>query len=195
MASRTSSSRRAGSGRSSGRSSPQKNNQMPMILGGAGLLVVILALVMFNKGGGDETPSNGGSSGGAKPAAQSSQPAPVAVNVEMSAAKSGKTPERAAPPLTQETLTKMETLYAEAKAISDAGIKLQNSGQKMAGSAKQAEAKVKIDAIKALIEGPSGWYEEADFGGWAVPAEYATMNKIYGKVSTLEKTIRMNGGK
>ena len=53
----------------------------------------------------------------------------------------------------------------------------------------------KIDAIKALIEGPSTWYEEADFGGWAIPAEYATMNKIYGKVSRLEKTIRMNGGK
>ena len=166
-----------------------------MILGGAGLLVVILAMVMFNKGGGDETPSSGGSSGGAKPAAQSSQPAPVAVNVEMSAAKSGKTPERAAPPLTQETFTKMETLYAEAKAISDAGMKLLGEGKNMDSRAKQSEAKVKIDAIKALIEGPSTWYEEADFGGWAIPAEYATMNKIYGKVSRLEKTIRMNGGK
>ena len=89
----------------------------------------------------------------------------------------------------------MSALYSEAKALSDEGIKLQKSGEKMAGSAKQSAAKVKVDAIKDLIEVQSLWYEEADMDGWAIPGEYRAMNKIYAKLSRLEKTIRMNGGK
>ena len=193
MASRTSSSRRAGSSRTGGRSSSsQKNNQMPLMLGGAGVLVLIVILVLSNKGGGDDTNDSGSNPSATQPEKQSAAPSP---ELSMASAKSGKTPDRPAPALTQDTLNKMNELYAEAKAISDEGMKLLGQGNNMDSRTKQSEAKVKVDQIKSLIEAPSSWYEEADFGGWAIPAEYETMNKIYGKVSRLEKTIRMNGGK
>ena len=52
-----------------------------------------------------------------------------------------------------------------------------------------------IDAAKSLVESHNLWFEEADMSGWEVPGIYVTMNKIHGKLSTLQKTVRMNGGK
>ncbi|MGK0154125.1 MAG: hypothetical protein ACI9SE_001076 [Neolewinella sp.] len=186
MASRTPTRRRAG-GRSSSRS--KQNNQMPMIIGGGGLLVLILILVMVNSGGGgDETNDAGGT-------APAKQPEQLPSNVPVSSGSAGKTPDRAAPLLTQATLGKMQDLLIEATAISDAGMKMLGKGENMASRRKQSEAKVKVDQIKDLIEEQSGWFEEADMGGWSIPSEYVTMNNIYAKLSKLEKRIRMQGGK
>ncbi|MFT4842737.1 MAG: hypothetical protein ACI8UD_003398 [Planctomycetota bacterium] len=190
MASRTPTRRRAG-GRSSSRS--KQNNQMPMIIGGGGLLVLILILVMVNSGGGgDETNDADGTAPAKQPA---NQPEQSPSNVPVSSGSAGKTPDRAAPLLTQATLGKMQDLLIEATAISDAGMKMLGQGENMASRRKQSEAKVKVDQIKNLIEEQSGWFEEADMGGWSIPSEYVTMNNIYAKVSKLEKRIRMQGGK
>jgi len=187
MASRTPSRRRAG-GRSS---SSQNSNQMPMILGGLGVVVLIIILVMANKGGGEEE-NDSDSQLTNQPAKQSK---PAKTNLRMSEAVGGKTPDRPAPLLTQETLTKITELLAEAKAISNEGIKLTKSGSNPEGAAKQSEAKVKIDQLKAMIEEQSLWQEEADMGDWAQPAEYITLARIYATISRTQKTIRMNGGK
>lgn len=190
MASRTPTRRRAG-GRSSSR--PQQNNQMPMIIGGVGLLVLIIILVMVNSGGGDDDTND---TGGNAPAKQpASQPEKLRSNVPVSGGAAGKSPDRPAPALTQDTLNKMADLLAEAKSISNSGFALLKEGKNMAARTRQSEAKVKIDQIKALIEEPSLWYEEADMGDWSIPAEYVAMNKLYSKMSTLQKTIRMQGGK
>lgn len=166
---------------------------MPMIIGGVGLLVLIIILVMVNSGGGgDETNDAGGNTPPQQPATQLEQPRS---NVPMSSGSAGKTPDRAAPLLTQATLGKMQNLLIEATAISDAGMKMLGKGENMASRRKQSEAKVKVDQIKDLIEEQSGWFEEADMGGWSIPSEYVTMNNIYAKLSKLEKRIRMQGGK
>lgn len=165
---------------------------MPMIIGGVALVVLIVILVMANRGGGEDTNDSGSNTPATQP---SKQPAAPSNPLSMAGAKSGKTPDRPAPPLSEATLNKMNELLAEAQAISNAGMKLLGEGKNMESRDKQSEAKVKIDAIKAMIETQSEWYEEADLSGWAIPSEYATMNKIYGKVSSLQKTIRMNGGK
>lgn len=167
---------------------------MPMILGGAALVLVLILVLVNSGGGGSDDDNNNNDSGGNTPAQQPAQRTP-SPSVTVGSDTSGKTPDRAAPPLSQDMLSKMTSMYAEAKALSDEGIKLQKSGEKIAGSAKQSAAKVKVDAIKDMIEEQSLWYEEADMGGWAIPGEYTAMNKIYAKISRLEKTIRMNGGK
>tara|TARA_R110002096_G_scaffold358_15_gene2157 strand:- start:366 stop:860 length:495 start_codon:yes stop_codon:yes gene_type:complete len=164
-----------------------------MIIGGAGLLVLILILVMANSGGsGDENNESGGTTPAKQPA---NQPAKPRGDVPVAGSSAGKTPDRPAPPLSQATLGKMRDLLAEATAISDAGMKLLGQGENMESRRKQSEAKVKVDEIKDLIEKPSRWYEEADMGGWAIPGEYVTMNRLYAKLSKLEKRIRMQGGK
>lgn len=181
--------RRAG-GRSS---SPQKKDQMPLIMGGAGLLVLIVILAVVNSGGSasDQEDDTAGNASASQPA-QAQVPKSI---IGSSSSKSGMTPDRPAPSLSQETLVKMEALYRKAKAVSDEGIRLGIAGDNMKKRAKQSEAKVFIDAAKSLVESHSLWFEEADMSGWEVPGIYVTMNKIYGKLSTLQKTVRMNGGK
>jgi hypothetical protein len=190
MASRTSTRRRAG-GRSSSRR--QQNNQMPMIIGGAGLLVLIIILVMVkSRGGGDDADDTGANAPANQPATQPEKPRS---NVAVSGGLPGKSPDRPAPTLTQDTLNKMSDLLAEAKSISNSGFALLKEGKNFEARTRQSEAKVKIDEIKALIEEPTLWYEEADMDDWSIPAEYVAMNKLYGKLSTLLKTIRMQGGR
>lgn len=162
-----------------------------MILGGLGVVVLIIILVMANKGGSED--QNNSSNEPAKQPAK--QPEAPKTNLTMANAKGGKTPDRPAPPLTQATLTKVTELLAEAKALSNEGIKLTKSGSNPEGAAKQSAAKVKIDQLKAMIEEQSLWQEEADMGDWAQPAEYITLAKIYATISRTQKTIRMNGGK
>jgi hypothetical protein len=166
---------------------------MPMIIGGVGLLVLILILVIFNfRGGGDDADDAGGNVLANQPANQPEKPRS---NVAVSGGSAGKSPDRPAPTLTQGTLNKMGDLLAQAKSISNSGFALLKEGKNIEARTKQSEAKAKVDEIKALIEEPSLWFEEADMGGWSIPAEYVAMNKLYSKLSTLQKTIRMQGGK
>ena len=164
-----------------------------MILGGLGAVVLGLFLLTSGGGGGgggDEEESNDQSN--RQPPQQSQPPTPSA---NMSSAQGGKAPGRPAPPLSQETLSKVRQLLAEAKTMSDDGIRLRKSGDNKGCRAKQSAAKVKIDQIKSMIETQSLWQEEAEMSDWAQPAEYVTLARIYVKIGTTEKTIRMQGGK
>jgi len=163
-----------------------------MILGGVGVLVLIMLIVMANGGGDDDDEGGNTDNQSNQPAKQPEAPAP---KVQLGSAKAGKTPDRPAPALSQELLSKITGLYREAKAVSDEGIKLTKAGEREQGVAKQNEAKVKIDAIKAMIDDQLLWQEEADMGDWAQPPEYATLTNIYAKISRTQKSIRMNGGK
>ena len=187
MASRTRSRRRA-----SGRSSSRNNsNQMPMVFGGLGVVVLIIIIAMANRGGG-EVDADTDNESTKQPEKQSETRKP---RVQLSDAQRGKTPDRPAPPLTQETLSAVSKLLAEAKALSDEGIKMRLGGDNRGCRAKQSQAKVKIDQLKSMIETQSLWQEEADMGDWAQPAEYVTLANIYIKIGRTQKTIRMQGGK
>lgn len=173
------------------RSAP-KSNPLPLILGGLGLLVVVIVLVVMSQSGG----KGGATPAPAKPpAANGKQPhVPAATSVPTGSAKAGKTPTTPPPALTQDTLQKAASLLDEAKTLCNDGVRLRNSGDSTGASAKQSEAKVKIDAIKSLLAAPLRWQEEADLEGWAMPAEYTALGTFYGSVSSLEKKVRMSGG-
>lgn len=169
-----------------------KSNPLPLILGGLGLLVVVIVLVVMSQSGGKggSTPATNNPS-----AASGKQPhVPAATSVPSGTAKAGKTPTTPPPTLTQDTLQKAASLLDEAKALCNDGVRLRNSGDQPAASAKQSEAKVKIDAIKSMLAAPLRWQEDADLEGWAMPKEYTALGKFYGEVSSLEKRVRMSGG-
>ena len=86
-------------------------------------------------------------------------------------------------------------LVDEAKALNNDATRLRNAGDNRGARAKNSEAKRKIDAAIASIEAPSVWHEEAELEEWAMPAEYVTLGHLYGRISKLQKRIRMGGGK
>jgi hypothetical protein len=163
-----------------------------MILGGLGVVALVIFLLTSGGGGGGGGEDESNDQSNRQPPQQSQPPTPSA---NMSSAQGGKAPGRPAPPLSQETLSKVRQLLAEAKTMSDDGIRLRKSGDNKGCRAKQSAAKVKIDQIKSMIETQSLWQEEAEMGDWAQPAEYVTLARIYVKIGTTEKTIRMQGGK
>ena len=167
---------------------------MPMILGGVAALGALVALIVFSQ-------QSGGDEGGAaqQPApTKRSAPASTATpttRLKTGAARAGKTPARPAPTLTAEMLQKANALVDEAKALNNDGTRLRNAGDNRGARAKNSEAKRKIDAAIASIEAPSVWHEEAELEEWAMPAEYVTLGHLYGRISKLQKRIRMGGGK
>ena len=157
---------------------------------GAIAVVVVIVLVVMMKGGGDkkEEPKK-------DPAPVAAAPAPVPAAGTAGTAKAGKTPGRPAPALTQETLGKLDELMAKAKAAYNEGSTKRTAGDNDGARAKQAEAKVHLDQWKELVAAQLVWQEEAQMGDWAQPAEYPTLEKKFGPFATLEKTVRMGGGK
>ena len=164
-----------------------------MLIGGVGIAVLIIILVMVSQNGGDDEGNKPADKQQAKTPAK--QPEKPKAAVQLGAAQAGKTPDKPAPALTVAMLQQMRDGYQEAKKLGDEGIRLTKEGKKQEARTVLSEAKVKIDAIKAMIDKQLTWQEEADFGDWAQPAEYTTMSAIYGKIARLEKTVRMNGGK
>ncbi|MBX3462573.1 MAG: hypothetical protein KF830_05350 [Planctomycetes bacterium] len=166
---------------------------MPLVLVGIGAVVVVVVLVLWNSGGGsaaDGTPTT--------PAAANAPATPSAAKPLATAptgtAKAGKTPERPAPPLTADTLNQAARMLEEAKTLCNDGVQARTAGDNRLARERQSLAKDKIDAIKQLIAAPLTWQEEADLGGWAMPAEYGALEKLYGQISTLENRVRKSGG-
>ena len=164
---------------------------MPMIVGGVTALGLLLAIVVFSRssdgsGEPDSTP---------QPTRQQTSPATSGTPVRLGSNRAGKTPDRPAPTLTMEMLQRANAFVDEAKALNNEGTRLRNDGDNRAARAKQSEAKQKIDAAIAVIEAPSAWQEEADLEGWAMPAEYVSLENLFARIAKLQKRIRMGGGK
>ncbi len=188
MASRTSSR----SGRSSRASASSSSNTTAFAIGGIGVAVVGLLVVVFANRGNDAE------AGGNQPvnpppfATPAVTPTPAPAVSESS--RAGKTPTKAAPALTAETLQQARTLLGEAKALCNEGVTARTAGNNQEARTKQSAAKDKIDALKAMVAVPALWQEEAQLSDWAQPAEYVALEKLYAEVSKIEKQIRMGGG-
>jgi hypothetical protein len=129
----------------------------------------------------------------AKPAAQpAAQPAAAPVS---SSAKAGKTPAKPAPALSADMIAQVRTLESQMKAHYNDGANARKTGDNSGAREHQAKAKDCLEKIDALIADQLLWQEEAEMEGWAQPAEYVEMAKVYGSVSTLAKMVRMGGGK
>lgn len=165
---------------------------MPLILGGiGGLAVLIVVVVMMTSKSGDAGDGDGGNQPAAK---QPAQPAASSVAMPKAAAKDGKTPDRPAPPLTNQMLKDALGLLDEAKSLSGEGLELRKAGNNMECREKMSQAKVKIDAIKTMLDPALTWQEEADMEGWAQPASYTQLGYLWAKLSPIEKMVRMQGG-
>ncbi len=168
-----------------------------MLFGGVGIAVVVVLIVVMSRGGGDASDAN---TTGANAAAKSSTappptltPAPSPAGATL-AAKPGKTPARPAPPLSQALLDQCGTLLAEAKALSNEGVKLRLAGNNAEARAKQSAASDKLERIKELTATPWSWQEEAELGDWALAAEYVRLGALYTEVGKLENQVRKGGG-
>ena len=163
-----------------------------MILGAVGALVLIVGLIAMSGSEDEQEPAADRQTEQRQPAAptRSTPSTPL----QQGAARAGKTPDRPAPTLTTEMLQRANALVDEAKALNNDGTRLRNTGDNRGARAKQSEAKRKIDAALAVIEAPSAWQEEADLEGWAMPAEYVTLERLFGRIAKLQKRIRMGGG-
>jgi hypothetical protein len=169
---------------------------MPKVLGGVGALVVIVLIVVMNSGGKEtaDKPRTPTGSAGTPAAAPAPSPAAATPAVALGAARGGKAPTTPAPALTVATLEQAHALLNEAKELNNEGVRLRTAGKNQEARDAQSQAKDKIDAIKQLVAKPSEWQELADMEGWAQPAEYVALEKLYGEVAKIEKRIRMGGG-
>lgn len=169
------------------------NNQQMLILGGIAVAVVVVVFFMMSGGGNGKTGTPTPAAPAAKPAEASKPPAaPAAVS---SSAKDGKTPAKAAPALTADTLGQVRAKYEAMKGFYNEGSKARTDGDNATARDKQAKAKDVLDEIDAMLKAPLLWQEEAEMEGWSQPAEYVEMAKLYGDVMSLAKKVRMGGGK
>lgn len=186
------------SGRSSRSASPSSSNATAMLFGGIAVAVVAVLLVVMSRGGDDAATGTGGTTSGAAPGSRS--PAPPAnltpapqPGATSFAAKAGKPPGRPAPPLDAATLDQCRKLLAEAKAISDEGVKLRMAGDNEQARARQSVASDKIEEVKRLTATAWLWQEEAELGEWALPAEYVNLAQLYDRLGPLENQVRRGG--
>jgi hypothetical protein len=162
-----------------------------MIFGGIGLVVVVLIVVMMNQGGSAAAKTDSPPS----PADAKQPAAPTPTPVQLAGAKAGKTPARPAPVLTQQTLDEVRALTKAASAFYNEGVQARAAGDNSLARDKQAQAKETLDRLDGMLEAQLLWQEEAQMGGWAMPAEYITLEREYGAAMNLTKKIRMQGGK
>jgi len=157
---------------------------------GAIAVVIVIVLVVMMKGGNKEDPA-------AKKAPEpvAVKPAPAVAPAQAASAKAGKTPKRPAPALTQETLAKVEEMLRTMKAFYNEGATARQAGDNTKARDKMAQAKDVLEQIDKLLAEPLLWQEEAQMDNWAQPAEYISLEKVYGDVMKLAKMVRMGGGK
>jgi hypothetical protein len=165
---------------------------MALLLGGVGLVVVIVLVVVM---GGGKKDGGGASTSTATPApAPVAAPASAPAPVSSSSSKAGKTPAKPAPALGADTLQKSRDLLAEAKTLSDEGVRARNAGDNQLARQKQSAASDKAEAIKAMTATQWAWLEEAELEGWSMSGEYVDLAKLYTDLLNLENRIRKGGG-
>jgi hypothetical protein len=165
-----------------------------MVFGGIGVAIAGSLLTVFittrdKKDKATETQSPPAAEAKAAPA-----PHVPSTPLSLAGAKAGKTPSKAAPSLTQDTLTKVRDLLDEAKKLSNEGVTARNAGDNQKARDLQSAAKDKLETLQKMIQAPLLWQEEAQMGDWAQPAEYVTLENLYAEVGKLEKRVRMGGG-
>ncbi len=146
------------------------------IAAGVGLLVILY--FAFGGSGDKKQPEE-------PPTKSEQQPAKEAAPKKLTGgkARAGKTPDEPAPKIDPAKMAKAEELFKGAKADWNEAQKARGDRPVFKGHLDAAWEK--FEEQRALLEEYSDWYEKADFGGWAIPAEYEALTKrqhIWGKV-------------
>jgi hypothetical protein len=168
---------------------------MPLILGIGGAVLVVVLVVVLNSGGGKQ--ANAGPKSETPAAQPAPAPAPAPANtgpVPAGKAVAGKPPLKPAPALTPAMLQEGRGILDQAKVTMNASVTARTAGDNETARAKATETKKLLDQWTAKLQAPLDWQGEADFEGWAQPAEYGAMMKMYEEHATLLKRARMGGG-
>lgn len=167
-----------------------------MIVGGvAGLVGLVLIIAMLSGAfGGGETKAGSGSKEKPvliddNPTDGPPEPKPKPPSISGSG-KPGKTPDEPAPALTAQILAQADGLYEAAKIKWNDGQRLRKKGETKAYAEALQEAWTAIESMNKGLEPYTDWYELADLGGWAMPAEYVALAKRFDKYSKLEAKIQ-----
>lgn len=161
-----------------------------MVYGGALVVVVIIIYFVMSSGGGSDTNQN---SGTPAPAANQAAPAPTPAPMPSGNAKAGKTPSRAAPALTGETLAKLDELYGKASGLYNEGVNLRTAGDNRGCRDKMTQANDLLVQWTATVKDQLAWQEEADMENWAQPAAYSELESRYKNFSKLQRSAQLNG--
>ncbi len=144
-----------------------------LIVGGAAIVVVALVVLFSDLGGGTPAPVP---TPRVEPKTEPARPQPRPE--ESGTAKSGKPPKRPAPPIPAEALAASDEWFAQAKEKWNKASGLRAGGGESAAYQKALhESWDLMEKISQKLSPYTTWYEEADFEGWAMPAEYSVLQR------------------
>ena len=170
-----------------------------MVIAVVGGVITVMLLAWLAMGGDGEGDNGGQPQQPAAPSNQAPTPPPTPTDntardlLAGGTAKEGKPPTRPAPAITEAMVNEWSRLYQESKNHYNNYQREHAAGNREAKLREAALAKDKLDAAKAALDEPMLWWDEAILEDWAMPAEYAALEPIHKKWSTLNKKIRMTG--
>ena len=160
-------------------------------------VVAAAAIGFFALSGGSKQPASESQKPATPAAAPAEKPAaaPASTPLSMSSAKQGKAPTKPAPALTQETLQQLSAMLDKAKTLRNESVTARvGSADNQAARAKMTEAYDLLQKWQEMIAPQLQWQEMAQMEEWSQPAEYMTLEKLYGTFQRLNNEVRRGGG-
>jgi hypothetical protein len=165
---------------------------MPAFLG-AGVAIVVGLGVVLTRGG--DKPAEKGAAPPPPVVQPAAAPKPVVSNLQLSAAKAGKTPTTKPPELTAATLQELDALLLRIKTLRNESVTARaGSSDNQTARAKMGEAYKLCEEWQQKIDAPLRWQENAQMEDWAQPAEYVTLEKMFATFQKLNNEVRKGGG-
>jgi hypothetical protein len=156
----------------------------------AALLVVVLIFALATGGGGSGTEaaeSPRGDATGVEPSVPASAPA---AGLTGGTPREGETPERSAPPIQEADLARAQQHYENAKQKWNEGQRARSSGDHETYVTATKEAFEEMEKQRDALRPYTDWYEEADLGDWAMPAEYGALQRRLDTYDRLYQRIK-----
>ena len=110
--------------------------------------------------------------------------------IEAGRSKAGKPPKRPAPALDVAVFQKTDAWYREADTKYTEGQVAKNKSDSTTYQKRVNESFKLIEKIDKELETYMTWQEEADFEGWAMPAEYDVLLRKLGSYSQLKVNLK-----
>jgi len=157
-------------------------HRSPLLLG-----LALLASLTFSACGGGGVGSKGAGGGKKSPSGANQS------GTSSSSGRQGSTPDEPAPALTSADLAAFQTKVNEAKDLLNEAENARRKDDHDTFKAKGKQAQEALEAAKEIVAEQLEWHSEADMNGWAMPAEYVTLENYFAAYSKHRKKARMIG--
>lgn len=191
------------SGRSTGTRRPRRRassssqgNQAAIIGGVAGVALVVVLVFVLSRGGSDAAAatSTPPAAGGAPPAADARGTRAEDPDLSGGTERAGKTPDRPAPSIAAADMQRAEEHYRAAVEKWNDSQRSRNAGDQTAYAQALDDAFEELQKQREALRTYTDWFEEADLGDWAMPAEYDVLqqkldvyDRLYQRVKKLKQ--------